>query len=55
MKLQFPILSALFAVAPALVYGVTVPGADTPEFYLVSSSQTSAANLLVSPLLVSPT
>lgn len=54
MKLQLSsILSALFVVAPTLVYGVTVPGADT-QFYLVSSSQTSGSNLLVSLLLSIP-
>ena len=49
MKIQLAsLLNVLFAIVPSLVHGVTVPGADTPEFYLVSSSTTAAANLLVS-------
>lgn len=39
MKTLLSILS-LFALAPVLVRSVTVPSADTPSFYLVSSSQT---------------
>jgi hypothetical protein len=37
-------LLSLFALAPVLVHSVAVPGADTPSFYLASSSQTGAAN-----------
>ena len=48
---------ALLAALPSLVYAIVPPGASTPLFYLVSSSSTSSANLLVSPpsSLFSPT
>jgi hypothetical protein len=54
MKTQLLSLLSLFALAPVLVHSVIVPGADTPSFYLVSSSQTSAANLLVSSIISFP-
>lgn len=40
---------ALLAALPSLVSAIVPPGASTPLFYLVSSSSTSSANLLVSP------
>ncbi|KAH6906052.1 hypothetical protein BKA70DRAFT_451415 [Coprinopsis sp. MPI-PUGE-AT-0042] len=36
------LLSSLVALAPALVSGVRVPGADTPLFYLVATGPDSA-------------
>jgi len=43
------ILSSLVlcVVSTAIQPRARVPGADTPEFYLVSSSQNTQANLLV--------
>jgi hypothetical protein len=41
-------------VSTAIQPRARVPGADTPEFYLVSSSQTSQANLLVRRPFLSP-
>ncbi|KAF8884644.1 hypothetical protein BD779DRAFT_1442990 [Infundibulicybe gibba] len=39
-------LATLVVVTPSLVFSVVIPGADTPLFYLVSSSSTASANLL---------
>ncbi|EAU82393.1 hypothetical protein CC1G_06703 [Coprinopsis cinerea okayama7 len=36
------LLSGLIALVPSLVHGVTVPGGDTPLFYLVASGPDSA-------------
>lgn len=47
-KMKFAPL-ALLAALPSLVSAIVPPGASTPLFYLVSSSSTSSANLLVSP------
>jgi hypothetical protein len=49
VKLTLLFLSSLAqcVVSTTIQPRVTVPGADTPEFYLVSSSQNSQANLLV--------
>jgi hypothetical protein len=47
MKLSY-FLSSFAALAPALVAGVRVPGADTPTFYLVATGPDSAGvNFLV--------
>lgn len=46
----FTKLASVLAVLPALVAGVTVPGADTPLFYLVATGPDSAGvNFLVCP------
>ncbi|TFK35678.1 GPI-anchored small secreted protein [Crucibulum laeve] len=40
------LLSIAALIAPAFVYSIVPPGADTPEFYLVASSASNPANLL---------
>jgi len=45
MKQFFAVLSA-FLIAPTLVHSIVPPGASTPEFYLVASSENPSANLL---------
>ncbi|KAF8162644.1 hypothetical protein B0H34DRAFT_692346 [Crassisporium funariophilum] len=45
MKNILTVATALLAAFPALVMGATVPNADTPLFYLVSTSQ-STSNML---------
>ncbi|KAF8954877.1 hypothetical protein BDZ97DRAFT_1798900 [Flammula alnicola] len=45
MNSFFSKVCVLLSALPALVWSLTIPNADTPAFYLVSSSQ-SSANLL---------
>jgi hypothetical protein len=45
--MKFTAFSLLAAMVFSTVNAVTVPGADTPSFYLVASSTDPAANLLV--------
>ena len=49
MRLIYRVLS--MAALASFAGAVTVPGADTPLFYLVASSSDQGANLLVSHIL----
>lgn len=40
----------LLASLPVLAWSLTIPSADMPVFYLVSSSTSASANLLVHPI-----